>query len=70
MQAGAKAYLVGGGIGSLAAAAFLIRDGAMLGENITIFEQESRLGGSLDAAGDCPDLHLVVNSRVVRIWLK
>jgi oleate hydratase len=52
MQAGAKAYLVGGGIGSLAAAAFLIRDGAMPGENITIFEKESRLGGSLDAAGD------------------
>ncbi len=29
-----KAYLVGGGIGSLAAAAFMIRDGAIPGENI------------------------------------
>jgi oleate hydratase len=44
MQANAKAYLVGGGIGSLAAAAFLIRDGAMLWENITIFEKEKPAG--------------------------
>ena len=33
-----KAYMVGGGIGSLAAAAFMIRDGGMHGRNITIFE--------------------------------
>jgi len=46
-----KAYLVGGGIGSLAAAAFMIRDGEMPGENITIFEAMPLLGGSLDAAG-------------------
>lgn len=48
----AKAYLVGGGIGSLAAAAFLIRDGQMPGENITILEELSRVGGSLDGAGN------------------
>ena len=47
-----KAYLVGGGIGSLAAAAFMIRDGGIPGENISIFEREARLGGSVDAAGD------------------
>lgn len=47
-----KAYLVGGGIGSLAAAAFMIRDGGMLGENITIYESLPLLGGSLDAAGN------------------
>jgi MCRA family len=29
-----KAYLLGGGIGSLAAAAFMIRDGAFSGETI------------------------------------
>ena len=34
-----KAYLVGGGIGSLAAAAFMIRDGGIPGENISIFER-------------------------------
>jgi oleate hydratase len=47
-----KAYLVGGGIGSLAAAAFLVRDGKMLGEQITILEEAPVVGGSLDAAGD------------------
>lgn len=48
----AKAYLAGGGIGSLAAAAFMIRDGKLPGKNITIFEAASALGGSMDAAGD------------------
>jgi oleate hydratase len=47
-----KAYLIGGGIGSLAAAAFMIRDGGMAGPQITIFEAAAVLGGSLDAAGD------------------
>jgi oleate hydratase len=46
-----KAWLVGGGIGSLAAAAFMIRDGAMAGENISVLEASRLLGGSLDAAG-------------------
>jgi oleate hydratase len=46
-----KAYLIGGGIGSLAAAVFMIRDGNILGENITIFEEASILGGSLDGGG-------------------
>ena len=45
------AYLVGGGIASLAAAAFLIRDGEFKGHNIVILEETSQLGGSLDAAG-------------------
>ena len=47
-----KAYLVGGGIGSLAAAAFMIRDGGVPGANISIFEALPVLGGSLDGAGD------------------
>jgi oleate hydratase len=46
-----QAYLIGGGIGSLAAAAFMIRDGNMPGANITIFEAGNVLGGSLDGAG-------------------
>ncbi len=46
-----KAYLVGGGIASMAAAAFMIRDGDMLGQNITIFEEMDKVGGSLDGAG-------------------
>ena len=47
-----KAHLVGGGIGSLAAAAFMIRDGGLRGGNITIYEALPVLGGSLDAGGD------------------
>ncbi|MFJ2990745.1 oleate hydratase [Collimonas sp. NPDC087041] len=49
-----KAYLVGGGIGSLAAAAFMIRDGGVLGADISILEASPVPGGSLDAAGS-PD---------------
>lgn len=47
-----KAYLVGGGIGSLAAAAFMIRDGQLFGSNIYIMEAAPIMGGSLDGAGD------------------
>jgi len=47
----AKIYLVGGGIASMAAAAFMIRDGDISGHNITILEELDRVGGSLDGAG-------------------
>ena len=47
-----KAYFIGGGIGSLAGAAFLIRDGGMPGGQISILEAGSLMGGSLDGAGD------------------
>ena len=40
-----------GGIASLAAAAFLIRDGDIPGERITILEESDKIGGSLDASG-------------------
>jgi oleate hydratase len=52
MTTSARAYLIGGGIGSLAAAAFLIRDGGVPGANITVLEELPLLGGSLDGAGD------------------
>ncbi len=52
MNSKARAYLVGGGIGSLAAAAFMLRDGRMSGENISIFEAANVMGGSLDGAGN------------------
>jgi oleate hydratase len=45
-----KAYFIGGGVGSLAGAAFLVRDGAVAGGNITIYEGLPLLGGSLDGA--------------------
>ena len=44
-----KAYIVGGGIAGLATAAYLIRDGRLAGTNISIFEEGTQTGGSLDA---------------------
>lgn len=46
-----KVYLVGGGLASLAAAAYLVRDCSFPGENITIYEGMKLLGGSNDGAG-------------------
>ncbi|MDP3295904.1 MAG: oleate hydratase [Nevskia sp.] len=51
VAARSRAYLVGGGIGSLAAAAFMIRDGGWAGSSITILESLPLMGGSLDGAG-------------------
>lgn len=52
MNADAKAtcqvWLVGGGIASLAAAAFLVRDAGVPGRNIRILEELSVEGGALD----------------------
>lgn len=46
-----KVYFVGGGIASLAGAAYLIRDCNFNGENIHIFEGMNILGGSNDGIG-------------------
>ncbi|WP_213742714.1 oleate hydratase [Bradyrhizobium sp. dw_411] len=54
-----RAYLIGGGIASLASAAYLIRDGGFKGSNIRIFEETSQLGGSLDGGGS-PDHGYVI----------
>src|SRR5271166_2229959 len=43
-----KAYMIGSGIGNLAAAAFMIRDGGVPGSAITIYERLGVPGGSLD----------------------
>ncbi|MGX1151745.1 myosin-crossreactive antigen [Bradyrhizobium ottawaense] len=43
-----KAYFIGGGIGSLAGAAFLIRDAQQAGRDIVIYEAQPLVGGSLD----------------------
>ena len=47
-----RAFLIGAGIASLAAAEYLIRDGHMKGSQITIFEQDAIDGGAMDGAGD------------------
>jgi oleate hydratase len=46
-----KHFLVGGGIASLAAAVFLVRDAGVPGDQITLFEALPVLGGSLDGSG-------------------
>ena len=43
-----KAYIVGGGLAGLAAAAFLVRDAQMPGQNITVMEELALPGGSCD----------------------
>lgn len=45
---GRKAHLIGGGIAAMAAAAYLIREGGLLGANITIYEEGRDVGGCLD----------------------
>ncbi len=60
-----KAYLLGGGIGSLAAAAFMIRDGEFSGENITILEAKPVVGGSLDGAGNPTDGYSLRGGRML-----
>jgi oleate hydratase len=62
---GAKVYLVGGGIASLAAAAFLIRDADIPGRNITILEQCERLGGSLDGGGSPQEGYVIRGERIL-----
>lgn len=46
-----KAYIIGGGIASLSSAVYLIENGNIPGENITILEESDKLGGSLDGYG-------------------
>jgi oleate hydratase len=60
-----KAYLVGGGIGSLSAAAFMIRDGGMAGKNITILEAMPIAGGSLDGGGNPEDGYTLRGGRML-----
>lgn len=57
-------YLVGGGIASLAAAVFIVRDAGVSGDQITIFEQLDRVGGSLDGRGDPVDGYSVRGGRM------
>ena len=65
MHRAPRAYLVGGGIASMAAAAFMIRDGDMFGQNITILEESGMLGGSLDGAGSPGDGYVLRGGRML-----
>jgi oleate hydratase len=65
MSKQSNAYLLGGGIGSLAAAAFMIRDGGLPGGNIFILEAKPVLGGSLDGAGNAVDGYSLRGGRML-----
>jgi oleate hydratase len=60
-----KVYLVGGGIASLAAAVFTIRDGDIPGYNITILEELDKLGGSLDGSGSPQNGYVLRGGRML-----
>ena len=57
-------YFVGSGIASLAGAAFLIRDGHVSGNDITVFEESQELGGALDAHGNATFGYFMAGSRM------
>ena len=65
MSKKSNAYLLGGGIGSLAAAAFMIRDGGLPGGNIFILEAKPLLGGSMDGAGNPTDGYSMRGGRML-----
>src|SRR5215471_808244 len=46
-----KAHIVGGGFGGLAAAAYLIQNAGLSGQDITIYEADERMGGGLFLGG-------------------
>ncbi len=65
MDKESNAYLLGSGIGSLAAAAFMIRDGEFPGRDIFILEEKPILGGSLDGAGNPVDGYSMRGGRML-----
>lgn len=60
----ARFYLVGGGIAAMAAAAFMIRDGDVIGHNITLFEKLDTPGGSLDGGGSVQEGYVLRGGRM------
>jgi oleate hydratase len=60
-----KVFLVGGGIASLAAAVFLIRDGDIPGCNITVLEELDTIGGSLDGSGSADAGYVLRGGRML-----
>ncbi len=58
-----RAFLIGAGIASMAAAEYLIRDGKMEGSQITIFEQDQISGGAMDGTGNPQEGFIVRGGR-------
>ncbi|WBO24500.1 oleate hydratase [Sphingomonas abietis] len=61
--AGRKAWIVGSGIAGLAAAFYMIRDGGIKGEDITMLDALDIEGGSLDGAGDADEGYIIRGGR-------
>lgn len=61
----ARAYIVGGGIAALATAVYLIRDAGLQGRSITLFEQDSVLGGCLDGSRNPEQGYLIRGGRMM-----
>jgi oleate hydratase len=59
-----KHYFVGSGIASLAGAAFLIRDAAVRGQDIVIFEAAPGFGGALAADGSAASGYRMYGNRI------
>jgi len=57
-------YFVGSGIASLAGAAYLIRDGNVVGKDVVIFEESKEYGGALDARGSPETGYFMSGSRM------
>ena len=54
----------GGEIASLAGVAYLLRDGGVPGENVTVFEESGTLGGSLDGRGSPEEGYVMRGGRM------
>jgi oleate hydratase len=64
------AFIVGGGIAGLSAAAFLATDGHMPGENITVYDQLKVVGGSMDGSGNAIDGYVSRGERELEPYME
>lgn len=58
-----KVYIIGTGVGGMAVAYYLIRDGQVPAKNITFIEQLQIDGGSLDGAGNPKEGYIIRGGR-------
>ena len=65
-----KAYIVGGGLAGLAAAAFLADDIHMSAKNITIYEKMNDVGGSMDGTGKAVSGYLCRGERELEPFME
>ena len=61
------AFIVGGGIAGLTAAAFLVRDGKVPGKNIHVLEEMKITGGALDGIGDPKKFYVIRGGRMMNL---